>query len=178
MVFYKKIRNAIDFQSTTKIIFSDIPFMSTWKSFKKLRAAPDCMNIARFTDAKVKVVGYNELWEGTRIKTLYYFLNDHFVLGEYHVSESLKVNSKRMLQNISSKYLQGMELKGDVIYITDPEGNQLNFENNGFSIVIRYLYQGDALTNQILNRLFTQGDAKEGETYKKVLQEEGHLNRL
>jgi len=177
MVFFKKIRNATDYQSNTKINFCDIPFMSTWKSFKKLKAAPDCMNIARFTDAKVKVVGYNESWEGIRIKTLYYFLNNNFVLGEYHISESLKVNSVRVLQKISSKYLQGIELNGDVIYITDTEKNQLNFENNGFSIGIRYLYRGDEVINQLLSNLFNEGGS-EGEAYKKVLQKEGYLNRL
>ncbi len=177
MVFFKKIRNATDYQSDTNISFCEIPFMSSWKAFRKLKVAPDCMNIARFTDAKVKVVGYNESWEGIRIKTLYYFLNNNFVLGEYHISESLKVNSVRVLQKISSKYLQGVELKSDVIYITDREGNQLNFENNGFSIGIKYLYRGDEQTNQFLASLFTEGDAG-GEAYKKALRKEGHLNRF
>lgn len=177
MVFFRKIRNAQDFRTSTNIDFGELPFMSSYQLLKKLKGKPYCINVARFPEAKMKVVGYRDNQEGPTMKTLYYFLNDHFVLGEYNISESLHLNSDPFLKKLAFKYLNGIVLKGDVFYIIDPGGNQINFENNGFSIGIRYLYNADQRTNKLLSEMFSDNSAG-GTNFRRTLRHEGYLNHF
>ncbi|MCK9423246.1 MAG: hypothetical protein M0Q38_11675 [Bacteroidales bacterium] len=177
MVFFRKIRNAQDFKTSINIDFGEIPFMSSDKLLRKLKGRPYCINVARFPNAKVKVVGYRDTQDGTTMKSLYYFLNDHFVLGEYNISESLHLNPDPLLKKLSSKYLNGIALKGDVFYIIDPGGNQINFENNGFSIGIRYLYNADEHSNELLSEMFSDKTVG-GSNYRKTLRHEGYSDQF
>ncbi|MEI7980857.1 MAG: hypothetical protein WCI71_04340 [Bacteroidota bacterium] len=177
MVFYKKIRNAPDFVTTVNMDVGEIRFMSPYKQVRKIKGMPDCINVARMNNAKIKVVGYRENLYGTTLKSLYYFLNDHFVLGEYTISESLHLNPDPLLNQLSAKYLKGITLKEDACYIIDPGGNQINFENNGFSIWVRYLYNADKETNLLLSEMFLDNPAGRA-NLRKTLRNEEYLNHF
>ena len=177
LVFFRRIKNSDEHQTSSPIIFGDIPFMTTYKKLVKNKGNPDCINITKFGSCRVKLVGYNEILQGVRMKSLYYFIEDHFVMGEYLFSDLLRVKPKEIAGSISSKYLKNKLLEGDVFYLTDPAGNILNYENNGFAINIRYFYKGDNRTNEVLASVFNF-DAENGNNFMKTLKNEELLNRF
>ena len=138
---------------------------------------PECINIARFSESKVRVVGYNEILNGIKMKSLYYFINEQFVMGEYLFSDVHRADPDYIISMLSTKYLDKKEIISDCFYIIDPSGNKLNYENNGFSINIRYLFLGDQKINEILESIFLRGRTSELE-FKKAMKHEELLNRF
>lgn len=177
LLFFKKINNAEYFTTNNYLEYGKIPFLMPYKSLVKQMGNPECINIARFNGIKVRVVGYNELLGGMKMKSLYYFINEVFVMGEYFFSEMNLINPKQIVEILSSKYLDHQEIAADCFYIIDPSGNKLNYENNGFSINIRYLYLCDDDTNSILESIFPGGTTG-GPGFQKAMKDEELLNRF
>ena len=177
VVFYRKIKNAKEFQTNTAIDYGKIPFMTSCKKLLKIKGAPDCMKVAALNDIKFVVMGYNETLQGLKMKSMYFFLNDHFVMGEFMFINHLRSKPANLAGILSSKYLDGNPIENDVFYITDSKGNQLNYEHNGFSISMKYLFRGDHTLNMILSGLFTAGD-NQSDKYLNMLKNEELLDRF
>lgn len=175
--FFRKIKNAGEYQTTVNIDFGTVPFMFRYKKMLKTRGAPQCVNVAKFNNARVNVLGYNETIQGMKMKSIHYFINDFFVMGEYIISELQRVKPTSITGTLSSKYLNGVDLPQEVFYITDPNGNMINYEHNGFSINVRYLFRGDETTNEILYSVFGDGTTN-GKIFMNALKNEELLNRF
>jgi|GEM_PF-510851 len=176
--FFRKIKNAGEFQTKANIEYGSVPFMYKYKKMIKTKGSPQCVNVAKFNNARVKVLGYNETIQGMRMKSIHYFINDFFIMGEYIISELQRVKPSSITGTLSSKYLNGFDLSSqEVFYITDPNGNMINYEHNGFSINIRYLFIGDKTTNEILYSVFGDG-TKNGIIFMTALKNEDLLNRF
>ena len=158
LVFYRKIKNSLEFTTGTTIDFGEIPFMSGTKHLFKRKGNPGCMKVATVNDIKFIVAGYNETLQGLKMKSLYFFVNGHFVMGEFLFSDMLRVVPSKLVETLSLKYLNGTPVEKEVFYITDQKGNQLNYEFNGFTISVKYLFTGDAPTNAILSSLLVTGE--------------------
>jgi len=177
LVFFRRTKNSAEYLTQSKIEFGDIPFMSTYNHLRKIKGNPDCINITKFSDVRVKLVGYNETLQGMRMKSLHYFIGDTFIMGEYLFADLIRVKPKEIIQSISTKYLNSISPQEDVFYITDSAGNMLNYENNGFSVTIRYLHKGDAQANGILSSAFNFDNEKDI-GFMKTLKNEELLNRF
>ncbi len=175
--FFKKIKNAGEFQTKRSIEFTEIPFLYRYKKILSTKGTPQCVNVAKFKDARVNVMGYNETIHGMRIKSIYYFINDLFVMGEFIVLEKPRATVSSITSILSEKYLGGIDLSQEVFYITDPGGNMINYENNGFSITVKYLFKGDKQTNEILHSVFGDGTSN-GKFFMSALRNEELLNRF
>ena len=175
--FFKKIKNAGEFQTKKNIEFGPIPFLYRYKKMLSTKGAPQCVNVAKFKDARVNVLGYNETIQGMKMKSIYYFINDLFVMGECIVLEKQRATVSPITSTLSVKYLGGIDLSQEVFYITDPRGNMINYENNGFSITVRYLFKGDKQTNEILYSVFGDGTSN-GKFFMTALRNEELLNRF
>ncbi|MCX6278381.1 MAG: hypothetical protein NT004_09825 [Bacteroidetes bacterium] len=151
--------------------------MTNCKNLFKIKGNPDCIDVDTINDIKFLVVGYNETLQGLKMKSMYYFLNDQFILGELNFSNLLHVKPANLVGQISSKYLNGNPVEEDVFYIKDTSGNQLNYENNGFSVSIKYLSNGNKDINLILSGLFGMGD-NTVENKIKALRNKELLDRL
>jgi hypothetical protein len=161
LVFYRKVKNAQEFLTNTNIDFGQVPFMSTTKALFNIKGKPDCMKVVTVNDSRFMVAGYNETLQGLRMKSLYFFVNGAFVMGEFSFSELMRLNPANMIKTLSSKYLNGTPVDNDVFYIRDTKGNQLNYEHNGFTVSIKYLYMSDDKTNKVLSSLSTIGELTE-----------------
>jgi len=177
MVFFRKIKNSQEFQTNTTIDYGQIPFMTNSKNLFKIKGKPDCMKVAAFNDLKFMVIGYGETLQGLRMKSMFFFLNDRFIMGEFLFSDLLRLKPANMAGTLSSKYLNGASIEKEVFYITDSTGNMLNYENNGFSISIKYLFNGDDTTNKILTELFFAGTTQ-SEIYVNAFRNEELLDRF
>ena len=177
LVFTKKIKNSDEFQTTTSIDYEEIPFLESSENLIHRKGNPDCINVATLREIKFMVIGYNEYIHDLKMKSMYFFLNDHFVMGEFLFSDIKRTEPNNLIEMISSKYLNGNPIGKDFFYVKDTEGNQLNFENNGFSIAIKYLFRGDPTTNMILSESNLQG-SNLTEKNLMVLRNEELLDRL
>jgi hypothetical protein len=176
-VFYKQKRDALSFTTGTKIEFGDIPFLTNDKHLSNIKGEPDCINVARFHETRVKLIGYNETLQNVRMKTLYYFIGKQFVMGEYYFHDLSRVRVEDILLPLTIKYLGGKEARSENFYISDPFGQRINYENNGFSITVRYIFRGDEKINRILDSVF--GNAGENpNTLIRTMKHEELLNRF
>ncbi|MCX6285828.1 MAG: hypothetical protein NTY96_01765 [Bacteroidetes bacterium] len=175
--FYKPKKSALFFQTETKIEFGDIPFLTFYKKLTKIKGEPECINVSRFNTTRVKLVGYNEELQNMKMKSFFYFMEEQFVMGEYHFIDINKIKTADILAPLAVKYLKGESVQTDNFYITDPLGDKINYENNGFSITVRYFFRGDNNINQILDSVF--GNVNDnGETLIRTMKHEELLNRF
>jgi len=172
LIFFKKIRNAGEFSTGRRIEFTSFPFISAYRALLKQRGKPDCINITRFQKSRVLVVGYQEIIADIKAKALYFFIDDKFALGEYFVADITRLNPQHLLHTVAGKYLDGVVPEMDSFYITDPEGNQLNYENNGFSLSVRYISRTNEQINSLLENLFVQNKQGNPQLRKTLIQEE------
>jgi len=175
--FYKSKRDALFFDTDTKIEFGDIPFLTTYKKLIQLKGEPKCINISRFGNSRVKLVGFNKTLHDLKMKTMYYFLGDRFVMGEYLFTDINKVKIADIVAPLTVKYLKGGNIESDNFYITDARGDKINYENNGFSITVRYFFRGDTATNDILDKIFIN-TGNNGQTLINTMKHEELLNRF
>lgn len=176
--FFRKIKNSEEYTTNVNIEYGSVPFLYSYKKMLKTRGAPQCVNVAMFNNARINVLGYNETIQGLKMKSIHYFIDGLFVMGEYIISEIQKVKPASITGTLSSKYLSGIDLSSkEVFYITDSSGNMINYEHNGFSVNIRYLFRGDKTTNDILYSVFGDG-TKNGKIFINALKNEQLLNRL
>ena len=172
MVFYHKSKTAVSLTTQQKIEFTEVPFMIRYRELRRMRGDPYCINITRFDQHRVIVVGYNDQIQKIRLKSLFYFLNDRFVLGEYLLQDTSRISTDFIAESIAAKYLEGKKPEGEMFYITDPRGNCINYEYNGFSIAVRYLYKGDPEVNEFLDSFFTKNKETEGGFFRSLREEE------
>ena len=111
------------------------------------------MKVAKVNDVKYMIAGYNGNLQGARMKSIFLFVNDRLVMREFLFSDLLRVKPVNLVETLSAKYLGKNPVTSEVFYITDTNGNQLNYEFNGFSVSIKYLFNGDQATNTILTSL-------------------------
>jgi len=163
LVFCNKLKNSLEYQTTVTIDYGRIPFMTGNKQLFQVKGKPDCMKVITINDMKLMVAGYNETLQGMKMRSLFFFINGSFVMGEFLFSELLRFKPENLVGTLSSKYLNGLPVESDVFYITDTKGNRLNYENNGFSISIKYFYGSDATTNNFLSTLLANGEFPEVE---------------
>ncbi len=65
----------------------------------------------------------------------------------------------------------------DSLYINGPQGNALNYHDNGFFAAVKYLYRGDDHLNEIMNEVFIHAN-ENGKAFKKAMIQEELLNRF
>ncbi|MFH1296060.1 MAG: hypothetical protein ABIJ04_02160 [Bacteroidota bacterium] len=176
-VFFKRLKGAADFTTNIPIEFKDVPFLTSYRKLVKELGTPHCINIARFGRNRVKVVGYNETFHQKKMKSLFYFIEDEFVMGEFVFSETRRMDPTQVQQALSQKYLDGETLSPDTFYIENPMGNILNYHDNGFFASVKYLYRGDTRINEILNHIFTQSH-QNGQAFRRAMIQEELLNRF
>lgn len=175
--FYKPKKDSVIYNTETKIEFGDIPFMTTYHEVVKKKGEPDCINVSKFGNSRVKLVGFNETLQNMSLKSMYYFIEDKFVLGEYHFHDLSKIKVPNILAPLSIKYMKGEKIESDNCFIIDAQGDKINYENNGFSVTIRYLFRGDEKINGILDSVFGNVTGN-GETLIRTLKHEELLNRF
>ncbi len=177
LVFFKHIKSAVFYSTKNFLEYGETPFLISYKLLVKKMGNPECINITRFSESKVRVVGYNEIFNGINMKSLYYFIDEKFVMGEYLFSDVHRADPDNIISMLSAKYLDKKEIISDCFYIIDPSGNKLNYENNGFSVNIRYLFLGDERINGILESIFLDGNTS-GLGFRKAMKHEELLNRF
>lgn len=171
--FYRLLKDAAFFTTIIPVNeFKGVPFQIHYKQLVTQLGTPECINIARFNHHRVKVVGYIEPFQQRKMKTLFYFVEDQFIMGEYVFSETHRVDPTSAKKGLMEKYLDGKPVVSDTFYIEDPSGNMINYHDNGFFASIKYFYRSNEAIHAIISSIFPGGDVSTQALRKAMIHEE------
>ena len=150
LMFLIKSPKSKTFNTNDTIQFGNVSFSTTYKEVFKEKGIPFCFNALMVKDYEIKVIGYQEVLNQTKLKSVYFFINNHFVVGEYVFSDIAKLESMNISKIIVKKYISESIDKIEEFYIEDPSKNMIYFRDNGFELSVKYCNYGDNEVRKIL----------------------------
>ena len=175
--FFKILPDARFYKTDREITFEEFPFRSSYRLLIKMNGKPQCINIARFKSHKVKVVGYVDEYMKRKMKRLFYFIDDIFIMGEYIFSETHRVDPTGVRDALTEKYLGQRSVEDESFYLEGPQGNAINYHDNGFYATIKYICRSDERINSIIEAVFPEGSAGV-RAFKNAMTQEELINRF
>ncbi|MEI6821066.1 MAG: hypothetical protein WCL51_03970 [Bacteroidota bacterium] len=153
LMFLKKTPKAKTFTTTDNIQFGNIPFTTTYKEVFRSMGIPFCFNSMMVKNHEIKIIGYQEMLNQTKLKSVYFFINDVFVVGEYLFSDVAKIESLNISKILVKKYISESIDKIEEFYIEDSSKNMIYYRDNGFDLSVKYCNYGDSQVRKILFEL-------------------------
>lgn len=142
----------VEFVTTKKIEFQNIPFNASFRLVKKRNRKPSCYDIHKYQDHYWRRLGYRERIFNTGVRMIFHFLNKRFFFGEIFFSDSSKVKPEIVALSLLKKYTDEKEapktnfkIKGKNAFIF--------FENTGINLSIKYIYTGNEIINSNLQSI-------------------------
>jgi hypothetical protein len=115
---------------------------------------PDTYSVYMAGNDLISVYGYLSSAFGKRNKEFYFFLNQHFVMGEFVFAEVQNRNIEPIFAKLFEKYkLTNIEAR-DNFYIRDPFGSTMYIVNDGFSLVFTYFNPNTPENREIMEKWF------------------------
>ncbi len=145
-------------KSHKTISFGNIPFHYNFKSFLKEKGRPACFNVFSFEVPGfiIKAAGYPVKVDMKKATAVYYFMNDHFFMGEY----IFKSISPLIKENLLSYYFENNQCVNDNFYIENSGKRIIHFQDTGFTIDIKFLCQEDDEIIQNLKKYYEKLSSK------------------
>lgn len=143
IMFLQKEENVKVFKTNENIQFGNTLFSAKYDEVFKREGTPSCFNALRINDYKITIIGYHNTIQGSKIKSIYYFVNDIFILGEYSFSDTSLIESINISKLIIDKYLTESTKDLDKFYIEDSNKNAIYFRDNGFDLCVTYFNNTD-----------------------------------
>lgn len=105
----------------------------------KGRLKPDYFNIFRIGAAELRAYGYEEIRFNTQQKTVFFFLHNVLVMGEYIIDSSTKIDIVKVLgEYISKDDPERIEAQTKVL-ISCVNNTSILYHDNGFTTTIRFV---------------------------------------
>lgn len=137
--FFDKPNSAAEYKTNQNIQFGNVPFGERYKRVRREKGNPDCFNVSKIENSDLKIIGYRDSLFNANIKSVYYFLNNVFFMGEYLFSESSRDRIPEVAGVLCKKYTdKAANEKFDSFFIHDPHKSSIHFEDNGFNLSIKY----------------------------------------
>ena len=152
--YYRKANGVETFETNTEIYFGAFPFTSKYSKLFKLKGKPFCVNLVRNSFFDVKTFGFRDELFNSDIRSCYYFIDRGFFMGEYLIKAPTKENIEEVSHILQKKYLGGRQTKSEKYFIKGPNDVSILFENTGFNLSIKYLYQGSKDINTKLDEFW------------------------
>lgn len=143
MMYLKKNENVKVYKTKEPIQFGNFSFNTSYKDFYKQKGVPSCFNALIFNKHEINILGYSDFLLNKKIKSIYYFADNHFILGEYVFAESSLNASFDITKMLVEKYTDEKAEKIDEFFISGEDRNCIYFINNGFEISIKYFNYSD-----------------------------------
>jgi hypothetical protein len=169
--FFKASKNLKTFGTHQKIIFSNEEFGQKFKSFLRKNPKPFCINVMRYPQFDLKVLGYRDTLFSVEMKKYFFFINGVFIFGQFTFKNPTAKAIEEISAIIGVKYVDNVELPPVNYQITDFDGTSLFCENNGFHLSLGYLYIKD-LTRLSLLKKFWQDSTTLNLKSKSSLEKE------
>jgi len=125
---------------TTKepIQFGNISFKTMYKDVFKTMGLPSCFNALVFNNYEINILGYSDYLQNIKMKSIYYFADSNFIMGEYIFPEPFLNASIDITKMLLDKYTTEINESLDEYFISSEDGNFIYFNNNGFETTIKY----------------------------------------
>jgi hypothetical protein len=145
------------YKSVKDIYFENTPYFINYKDFLKKKGKPYCFNAFAFNepDFIIKAVGYQAIIAGSKAILVFYFMNDYF-MGEY-IFKNPKNDVKASL---TDHFLEMKEFSADNFYIENTKKRIIHYQDNGFTIDIKYLTKENQAFIETLNKYYTKVTGK------------------
>jgi len=136
------------YKSGKEIFFEETPYFTEYKEFLKKNGTPFCFNAFEFQhlDFDIKALGYQSNIAGSKSINVFYFMNDLFFMGEY-IFKNPRTDVKK---NLVEHFLGHNDLASDNFYIENTKDRIIHYNDNGFTVDIKYLSKED---ETIINNL-------------------------
>jgi len=148
------IKNAFSckMQYNSNIVFSfdDFNFSLGFKQLISDKGQPDCFTMSSEKDIPLKVAGYKSRMFHSNEKTLYYFCNHNYFMGEYVFSSLADDTSKLIVETMKKEFDIDVKYSKNFTII-DPAGNYLYFTDTGFFLSIKYFNSKNKTVQSIMD---------------------------
>nr|NQU90731.1 hypothetical protein [Bacteroidota bacterium] len=144
------------FESEKEILYGTLPFGSKYTTLLRGKGRPFCVNAQQNEFFKLKIFGYREDLFDTRVKSYYVFVDNFFILGEYSLKDPDDLNIREISHILQKKYLGKQVTNTESFLIRGANKVSVLFENNGFHLLIKYLYEGDMDKNFKMDQLWNK----------------------
>lgn len=138
LMFLKRDIKVKKYTTTENIQFGNTSFSLNYTDIFKTKGVPMCFNALKINDYVIKIIGYQDTVQDSKIKLVYYFVNDIFILGEYSFSDNSLSESVNISKILIDKYISESTKDIDEFYIEDSNKNCIYFKDNGFERSVKY----------------------------------------
>ncbi len=153
IIMYLKNRSDVKTYKTKEPIqFGNLSFDKLYKEVFNTKGIPSCFNALTFNNYKINILGYSDYLQNKKIKSIYYFADSHFILGEYIFTEISFDATLDITKMILDKYSTERNEKIDEFFIEGEDGNCINFNNNGFEISIKYFNNSSTFSRNFYDK--------------------------
>ena len=128
-IFLKKNSNFKEFETSETITFGNTPLSLNSNELINTIGLPFCFNAFVFEEYKVKVIGYQEYIQNTKLKSVYVFANEVFIAGEYSFTEVNKTDANSISKVLLKKYISESIENNDKFFIKDKDKNRIFFND-------------------------------------------------
>ena len=135
---YRK-KTSDQFKSEKEMIFENTSYSLNLSDFTKSHGTPDCFNAFSVKGSEIRVFGYKCSKFNTESKTLFYFIDDIFFMGEYLIENISKFDYYTLAGNILLENNVDSNKSTSHFYIDSGEDSTIYFTENGFTLSIKYI---------------------------------------
>ncbi|MFZ4400260.1 MAG: hypothetical protein ACOYO1_09515 [Bacteroidales bacterium] len=137
------------FNALEPIQFGSTSLSITSNELFRTKGLPFCFNALIFGEYNITIIGYHETIQSTKLKSVYVFANDVFIMGEYAFTGIDKIGSQNILKTLIKKYISDSIENIDKFFIKDKNNNHIYFADNGFEISVKYFLLEDTKAKEI-----------------------------
>lgn len=152
--FYCKSKTTESYETNTEIVFGKFPFTSKYSQLLKIKGKPFCINLERNNFFDLKIFGFRDELIGSDIRSYFHFIDGRFFMGEHSLKAPVKEKLVEFSNILQRKYLGGQKTNSEKFIIKGSNNVSILFEYTGFTLSIKYFYQGEEEVNKKLSEFW------------------------
>ncbi len=149
LIFLNKDPEIKKFETSETIQYENSAHSLTSSELIHKKGLPFCFSTLVFGNYDIVFIGYRETLQNTKIKSVYIFANEVFIMGEHSFKELNKKTSGNILNEFTKKYISTSIEGIDKFFIKDHHQNYIHCSDNGFETSIKYFLTGNSVLKKI-----------------------------
>lgn len=145
-----KKESTVNFNSDQNFQFEGLPFHCPEEDIIDELDRPDCFNAFKLKGIELKCFGYTGEEFGFRVKKVYFFADEEFILGEYIINGANKMNAIKIADLVLDRCSVSGKIHSTRFLVKGKNNNCVFFYDNGFSVLVRYFNPDDELFLELI----------------------------
>ncbi len=130
--------NTEQLSSDLHLLFEETPYHTPLHEIMDKLGNPDYFNAFKIKNSELRALGFQKQVYGLRVKVVFFFLNEFFVMGEYIFDDVSGIDvpaiAKKLMEQTGTSHQSNLLH----FYIDGKNNSSIYFYDNGFSLIIRY----------------------------------------